>query len=53
MNIRDTEMTASIIEASMELLGAIVKFYTACLVSFRQCFLGNFTITKVELTSGQ
>jgi hypothetical protein len=44
MNIRDTEITEAILEKSMELLTAIVKFYTACLNVFSHGLLGELSL---------
>jgi hypothetical protein len=44
MNIRDTEITEAILEKSMELLTAIVKFYSSCLEAFSHGLLGELSM---------
>jgi len=53
MNIRDTEMTEALLEKSMDLLAAIMKFYSACLNVFQQGFLGAFPVSNRFTDCGQ
>ena len=44
LNIRDTDITEAVLETSINLLSAIVEFYTACLDLLGSGLLGDFTV---------